>query len=210
MELSNSSVSSTATTSNGAASIPAAPHRKNAAQQTRRDSPYQQRIRRTGWRGVTHPSQLEALTPYLDYLPEFTIYTFWELCNDRGWFDLRRRLFDYRTERGNSRLYLDEDRIKASLDEMLADPRKRWIDHWIELYLKTGAATEQVLATVQEWLTGQSSLAALELAATVVIQVGRRKDVHILDLPIEPKSAVHALIADVTFAVRRRRLYDAC
>jgi len=167
-------------------------------------------IRRTGWRGVTHPSQLEALAPYLDYLAEFTIYTFWELCNDRGWFDLRRRLFDDRVERGNSRLYLDEDRIKASLDEMLSDPRKRWIDHWIELYLKTGAATEQVLATVQKWLTGQRSLAALELAATVVIQVGQRKDVHILDLPIEPKSAVDALILDVTFAVRRRRLYDAC
>jgi hypothetical protein len=167
-------------------------------------------IRWKGRRGVTRPTQLEALAPYLDYLPEFTIYIFWELCNDRGWFDLRRRLFDDRVERGNSRLYLDEDRIKASLDEMLADPRTRWVDHWIEHYLKTGASLEQVIATVQKWLTGQSSLAALELAATVVIQVGQRKDVHILDLPIEPKSAVNALIADVTFAVRRHRLYDSC
>jgi len=167
-------------------------------------------IRWKGRKGVTRPTQLEVLVPYLTYLPEFTIYIFWELCNDRGWFDLRRRLFDDRVERGNSRLYLDEDRIKASLDEMLADPRKRWVDHWIEHYLKTGASPEQVIATVQKWLTGQSSLAALELAATVVIQVGQRKDVHILELPIEPKSAVDALIADVAFAVRRRRLNDAC
>lgn len=163
-------------------------------------------IRRKGCRGVTHPSQLEALTPYLDYLAEFTIYVFWELCNDRGWFDLRRRLFDDRVERGNSRLYLDEDRIEASLDEMLTDPRKRWIDLWIEHYLKTGARPEKVIATVQKWLTGRSSLAALELAATVVIQVGRRTDVRVLDIPIEPKSSVDAIVADATFAVRRRRL----
>lgn len=163
-------------------------------------------IRRKGWRGVTHRSQLEALTSYLDYLAEFTIYTFWELCNERGWFDLRRRLFDDRVERANARLYLDEDRIKASLDEMLTDPRKRWIDLWIEHYLKTGATAEKIIATVQKWLAGHSSLAVLEIAATIVIQVGQRKDVCILDAPVEPRSAVDALIADAMFAVRRRRL----
>jgi hypothetical protein len=39
-----------------------------------------------------------------------------------------------------------------------------------------------------------------------VIQIGRRKDLHILDVPIEPKNAANALLADATFAVRRRRL----
>jgi hypothetical protein len=167
-------------------------------------------IRRKGWRGVTHRSQLEVLTPYLDYLDELTIYVFWELCNERGWFDLRHRLFDDRVERGNSRLYLDEDRIKASLDEMLTNPRNQWTSFWVESYLKTGATPEEVIVTVQKWLAAQSSLKALEIAAKIVVQVGQRKDVHILELPIEPKSAVDALVADVTFAVRRRRLYDSC
>jgi hypothetical protein len=44
MEFSNATISSTATTpSNGTASSQAAPHRKNAAQRNRSNSPYQQR-----------------------------------------------------------------------------------------------------------------------------------------------------------------------
>ena len=43
MELSSTTVSSAATTSNSTASIHAAPHRKNAAQRNRSESPYQGR-----------------------------------------------------------------------------------------------------------------------------------------------------------------------
>jgi hypothetical protein len=149
---------------------------------------------------------MEVLARYLDYIAENSIYRCWELCNEHGWFDLRRKLFDNRMDSRNARLYLDESRIKASLDEMLTDRRNRWIDLWIEFYLKTGATPESVIFTIDKWLIGQNNLAALELAATVVIKVGQRNDTHILDLPIEPKSAVDALITDTTFAVRRRRL----
>jgi hypothetical protein len=160
-----------------------------------------------GRSGITARYQLEALEPYLDLLTESVIYRFWELCNERGWFDLRRKLFDTRVDRGNARLYLDDDKIAASLDEMAADDKRRgWVDYWVKDFLKTGATPERIIATMQNWLTTQRSFSALELAATVVIQIGRRKDLHILDVPIEPKNAANALLADATFAVRRRRL----
>jgi hypothetical protein len=90
MELSNSSVSSTATTaSNGAASIPAAPHRTNAAQQTRSDSPYQQRTTQKDnpaqqliKQAVEYlmqqleAGQSETLTAYLGAMARFHSYSF--------------------------------------------------------------------------------------------------------------------------------------
>ncbi|MES2221669.1 MAG: hypothetical protein V4587_11965 [Acidobacteriota bacterium] len=163
-------------------------------------------IRRKGRSGVTSRSQLEALAPYLDYLAEHTIYRFWELCNEHGWFDMRRKLFDGRSDRGMARLYLDETSIFTALDEMMANKRGHWIDHWIEDYIKSGATPAEIIATFAKWLANQKGFAALELAATAVIQVGRRKDLQILGVSFEPEDAVGALLADTAFAVKRRRL----
>jgi hypothetical protein len=163
-------------------------------------------IRRKGRSGVTSRSQLEALAPYLDHLAEHTIYQFWEVCNEHGWFDLRRRMFDGRTDRGTARLYLDETSIFASLDEMIANKRGHWIDHWIEDYLKSGAAAREIIATFAKWLANQKDFAALEVAARALIQIGQRKDLQILDIPFEPDGPRKALLADTTFAVMRRNL----
>lgn len=163
-------------------------------------------IRRKGRSGVTTRSQLEALAPYLDHLAEHTIYHFWEACNEHGWFDLRRRMFDGRTDRGTARLYLDETSIFASLDEMIANKRGHWITHWIEDYLKSGATAEEIIATFAKWLANRQDFAALELAARALIQVGQRKDLQILDIPSEPDGPSKSLLADTTLAVKRRSL----
>jgi hypothetical protein len=59
---------------------------------------------------------------------------------------------------------------------------------------------------VHTWLSVRRTEAALKLAARVVVQIGRRKDLQILDGEIEPWANVAELIADTTFAVKRRRL----
>ena len=90
MELSNSSVSSTGTTASiGTASIPTAPQRKNAARQTRSDSPYQQRTTQKDnatqqliKQAVEYLMQQleaghsEALTAYLGAMARFHSYSF--------------------------------------------------------------------------------------------------------------------------------------
>jgi hypothetical protein len=68
-------------------------------------------IRTKGRAGVTRTSQIEALVPYLDHLDEHAIYTFWDVCNNRGWFELRRKYFDGRLDKKYGRVGLDEDRV---------------------------------------------------------------------------------------------------
>lgn len=163
-------------------------------------------IKIKGRSGVTSPRQLESLSNYLSYLGEHTIYTFWELCNDNGWFDLRRRLFDPYVDRKYYRVYLEDSRLSESLDEMLDKNRANWLDHWIEDVLKIGISAEYLLSVVHAWLSKRRSIAALELAADAVVQIGRRKDLQILGMEIEVRTDGSEIIEDRTFALKRRTL----
>ena len=163
-------------------------------------------IRTKGRTGITHRRQFVALGPYLDYMEDSTIYTFWEQCNEHGWFDLRRKLFDHRLSNKYGRAYVDENQIISSLDKLVLEKNVHWIDYWIEEYLKSGFSPADVNTIIGKWLATQTSFAALQLGAFAVVHVGRRQDLQILSVPFEPKDAADVLRADTTFAVKRRSL----
>jgi len=163
-------------------------------------------IRTKGRAGVTRRNQIEALIPYLDRLDELTIHAFWELCNEHGWFDLRRNHFDKRLGTKYGRHYTNDDQIFASLDEMIKRKNLYWIDTWIDDFLKTGATPEHVMSIIGKWLAARKTLDAVKLAAIAVIHAGRRKDLDMLRVSIEPQSMVDAIISNTQFAVKRRSL----
>ena len=167
---------------------------------------FQYGIRTKGRTGVTHRRQFEALAPYLDYMEESTIYTFWEQCNEHGWFDLRRKLFDHRLSSKYSRAYVDESQVVSSLDGLVLEKNVHWIDYWIEQYLKSGFSPAEIITIIGKWLATQGSFAALQLAAFAILNVGRRQDLQLLTLPIEPQGAADVLRADTAFGVKRRSL----
>jgi hypothetical protein len=163
-------------------------------------------IRTKGRIGITHRRQIEALAPYLDYMDDHTIYRFWEECNRLGWFDLRRELFDHRLSKTYGRAYIDENQIISSLDRLVLDKHAHWIDHWIEEYLKSGFSPADAITIIGKWLALRETFAALELAASAVLHIGRREDLGLLTVPIEPKDAAAVLRADTAFGVKRRSL----
>jgi len=164
-------------------------------------------IRTRGRTGVTSRQQLESLGRYVQYLDEHTIYRLWELCNENGWFDLRRELFDPHVGRKYHTVYLDDNRIRETLDEMIADEKRgHWLEHWVKDLLKTGISSERLLLVAQAWLSDSGTVAAWKLAARAVIQVGTRNDLQILKLEAEPRAIVADMLADTTFALKRRRL----
>jgi len=167
---------------------------------------FQYGIRTKGRTGITHRSQFEALGPYLDYMEDSTIYTFWEQCNEHGWFDLRRKFFDHRLGNKYGKAYVDDNQIISSLDRLVEGKNIHWIDYWIEEYLKSGFSAADVITIIGKWLAAQKTFAALRLAAMAVVHIGRRHDLQILAVPIEPKGAADVLCADTAFAVKRRSL----
>jgi hypothetical protein len=163
-------------------------------------------IRTHGRAGVTRPEQIEALIPYLDHLDEMAIHTFWTVCTDLGWLDLRRKHLDNRLSNRFEGIYLSEDRAMESLDKH-ADRQHSWIDRWVEDYLEAGFTIDEAMDLFARWLSSRRTMAALRLASTAVVHAGRRQDLSILDVDIEPENLVSELRANTRFAVCRRTLH---
>jgi hypothetical protein len=163
-------------------------------------------IRTHGRAGVTQPGQIEALVPYLDYLDELSILTFWQVCNDFGWFHLRRKYFDDRLSPRFASVYVSENRALESLDKY-AEGQHSWIDRWIEDFCKAGSTIDEVMNLFARWLSSRRTMSAFSLASTAIIHAGRRQDLSILDVEIDPENMASELRANVRFAVCRRTLH---
>jgi hypothetical protein len=162
-------------------------------------------IRTHGRAGVTAPQQVEALVPYLDYLDELAILTFWQLCNDLGWFEMRRKYFDNRLSPRFAGSYVSEERALEALDKH-AESQHSWIDRWVEDYLKAGFTIDELMDLLARWISSRRTMAALQLATTAVIHTGRRQDLSLLDVAIEPENLASELRSNARFAVCRRTL----
>ena len=163
-------------------------------------------IRTTGRDGITRKEQIQALLPYLQLMDEGTIHGFWNVCNERGWFELRRNHLDSLVSRKYGGLYLDDDQIIKSIDEITNRGNALWIDHWIDDYLKTGATLDHVIGVIGGWLAARKTIGALQLAAAALTHAGRRKHLSILNVPVEPEVAAADIRTDTRFSVERRSL----
>jgi len=162
-----------------------------------------------GHPGIARRTQIEALAPYAKYLSEMAVFDVLDICNARGWFDLRRAHFDSLAKRERlGRTYIDDDLALAELDEMLAKGRARWSDLWLEGYLKAGATLDHVFSVLRAWLSRQTDIVAFQIARDIIVHGGRRSDLAVLDAyQGGPADAVEAGKKDAAFAVCRRSLH---
>src|SRR5262249_25678371 len=144
------------------------------------------RLRTQGRAGITKPAQIEALIPYLDHLNEHAIYSFWDACNRLGWYDLRREYFDSRLDKKYGRRYFSDDCIVAMFDNMVQSNQIHWMDRQIEDIVATGVTAEHLKEVVETWLQARATFDALRFATQVIIQIGTRKDLSILNVSVAP------------------------
>lgn len=163
-------------------------------------------LRTTGRSGVTRIEQIQALIPYLDYLSDSSIHQFWEVCNERGWIQLRREHLDSRLGEWKERVGLDDLHLLSELDKELTYGRPYWLDHWIDRHLGNGRSKEDIFAILKQWLRSKKCLKALQMAASIVIHAGTRKDIEILQEGGDPAGEATALIANTRFEIMRRTL----
>lgn len=166
-------------------------------------------IKTFGHPGVTRIEQVEALIPYLVYVGELAIHTFWELCNERGWKKLRREYLDshlvgmWRTNAG-----LDDETLIAELDLELTHNRVPLLDSWVERHMDNGRSIESILSVVRQWLALKRTPKALEIAASVITHAGTRAHIDQLNEGHDQSELAKEIIADTRFAVFRRTLTE--
>jgi hypothetical protein len=160
-----------------------------------------------GHPGITREAQILALTPYVAYLRRHETTELWAICNKYGWFALRRSRLDPHLRATNGILYEDEAPTFAALDDMVEKNNVYWARHWLERYAETGATTDMIISRVGAWLAQRRTLGALILVHEVLVTIGRRGDLAILDTALDaPEPIAGAIRADAVFAVRRRTL----
>lgn len=157
-----------------------------------------------GHPGVTREQQILALEPFLDLLDEQELSTFAQVCNENHWFETRRRLFDKRVSR--QWITWNAESAASQFDDMVLRG-VQWIDLDIERALKAGANWSEFLSALSDWFVSRRSLAALQMLALALVSHGVRADLEILQIfDGMPREAAAALVADTTFAVKRRTL----
>lgn len=163
-------------------------------------------IKSAGRSGLTNEKQFNALIPYIRHLSEHSIFSFWEACNARGWFNTRRKYLDGILPEKYCRNLWDDKRAIVQLDDMIAYGRGHWIDHWVDGYLKTGISWGEIFNLLIEWLDNNQSEKGLELVSSALIHKGSRKDTAVLEKFDYIYEKANEVIADTKYEVYRRSL----
>ncbi len=90
----------------------------------------------------------------------------------------------------------------ADLDDMF--PKGLWTNHWADEFLKTGISVDHMMEVVQNWLSRQTDIRALTMAAAIVAHAGQRRHISILSSHnIEATDQTEPIIEDTLFALKR-------
>ena len=165
-------------------------------------------IKRTDWTGVSRPEQIRALSPYLNLMSNSDISGFWDVCNERGWFALRRELIDPYVKPSFDRNVWEGADTAAAFDKLVAETPLYALSYWIDRQIETGTAWPEILAALKIWFDERKSFEALQVVAAALQHKGTRQDLSLLCLyESMPEEASMQLISDTEFAVRRRTLH---
>ena len=164
-------------------------------------------IKTNGRKGITRIDQIQVLSPYFDYLGKFEIWGIWETCNTHGWSELRRQHLDARIKSTDSRMYLDDNRAMTELDNLIGQVHGLGVRGWAERFLKTAITVDHMMNVLETWLSRQTDIKALELAADIVTQFGKRHHIGILsNHNIDSENCLQPIVANADYALRRRSL----
>lgn len=136
-------------------------------------------IREKGHPGVTDIRQLNSLVPYIDYLGKTTIQSLWSLCNERGWFEFRKKYFDTLLQYSGliHTQFLSGNKVIQSLNDICVKDHKQWhAKNWVDDYLETGVKEREILDSVFNWIKEQEKITVdvIETSLAVIVKIGNR------------------------------------
>ncbi|MDR7156850.1 SAM-dependent methyltransferase [Sphingobium xenophagum] len=158
-------------------------------------------VRERGHPGLTRPEQITALEPYFDLIDDKELDWLADGCNTVGWFDLRRRLLDPRLP--DSRHCWSVDRLPGLFDRLAIDSSFAFLD--VEQVMEAGVEWDAIASSLCIWLWARNDEEALQLAADVLREHGRRIDLDMLnDWPGGWSEQTRAVVANAAYVVRHR------
>jgi hypothetical protein len=156
---------------------------------------------------LTDLRRLRALQPYFALMEPLTLRQFAEHCSKMGWIEWRRTHLDPLLRGTQFQLHQDLSERMTALDHMLSNPRLRSTQIWAEGMVKQDGRASDALEAVDGWIRQSPTIDRLKLAVDVVIHIGQRAQLSVLESWRELlRPDGDAILDDAIFAVKRRTL----
>jgi hypothetical protein len=155
---------------------------------------------------ISREEQMLAFAPYLRLLDKHDLRSLWDACNNLGFFHARKQYVDPLMRQEERIPFVDEDATDVALDRMAKPDRLNWVDRWLEDFRRTGADTEMIFGQVSRWLSRRQTIQAFRLVCEILMIIGERKHLAVLDVYSGSEEDAHALRKNAQYAVMRRSL----
>lgn len=153
--------------------------------------------------GATREEQIRNLLHYRHYIDEEDLRGLRNFCERKGWMTIARQLPHTR----NSRSWAEEYLVERFEELAALDVVSPWYFDDLARALDQGLDGAVIVNRLRDWVDATSTLGALRAATDVLREVGTRNDLSILETSkFAQDLSERDLIADATFALRRRTL----
>ncbi len=166
-------------------------------------------IKHNGRNGIKGPHQLRALEPYLIHLDQMFVWSLWEDCNDKGYFEWRKVHLDpiLRTDSRFSR-FVNIETALTEIDELLdRDKEVESVAYsWAEIRNRAERSGEELVSVALAFFEDRQSPLAATFFAEVIKLKGKRSDLPLLMPSIKSNLLTKAQYDDTVLTVQLRTL----
>ena len=155
---------------------------------------------------ISREDQIVAFAPYFHLLNEHDMRRLWDTCNRLGFFEARKRFVDPLLRQKERVTFVDQDATDVALDQMAKPDLVTWVDRWLEDFRRTGADTDTIFRQVSGWLSRRQTIEAFRLVCEILMTIGERKHLAVLDVYSGTEEEADSLRENVRYAVMRRSL----
>lgn len=161
----------------------------------------------SGRKGIRNIKQAELLAKHADLLDAGDLSALWDLCNERGWTDLRRRYLDARIAEVGEMAKRSHAGVDLSdLDKAFEGTGNAWSWLVVDDHVRRGVELGVLMDAVFSWLKSHKSIVGLRLVADILDVTGRRTDVDRLRAYAVAWEVEQEAMEDLAFSVRSRIL----
>lgn len=167
-------------------------------------------IESNGKLGLSFPSQLHNMKPYLDLFPEEEIELLWIACTKNGCLDFRtQHLEPLMRKISNRRVCLPDDPVDTKyLDRALAATAAEIINlhPWLNSPMGVGVERGKIFAEMLDWLKQHDEEKALAIVCGIVSREATRREYHLFEMAVGQRADAASTVEAVRFDVFSRSL----
>ena len=167
-------------------------------------------VESNGKLGLSIPSQLHNMKPYLDLFSKEEIELLWIACTNNSWLDFRTQYLEPLVRKiSNRRVCLPDDPVDTKyLDRALAATAAEIINlhPWLDSPVGLGVERGKIVAEMLDWLKQHDEEKALAIVGGIVSREATRREYQLFETAVGQRADAASTVKAARFDVFSRSL----